>query len=96
MTSANDCTHSNELARARQLAVPNALRDKLIKGQLAHALSIKLVSSIEIVGYAAAARFDSILIDLEHSPFSLDTTNQLSCAALAHRCVKYPVRPADQ
>ena len=74
---------SDGLAAARQVAVPNPLRNKLIKGELAHALSIKLVSSIEIVGYAATAKYDSILIDLEHSPFGLETTNQLSCAALA-------------
>jgi 4-hydroxy-2-oxoheptanedioate aldolase len=84
MTAANIGSAANELAAARRLAVPNALRNKLINGQLSHALSIKLVSSIEIVGFAAAAKYDSILIDLEHSPFGLDTTNQLSCAALAH------------
>lgn len=84
MTLANDYTSSDDLTAARQIAVPNALRNKLIKGQLAHALSVKLVSSVEIVGYAAAAKYDSILIDLEHSPFGLETTNQLSCAALAH------------
>lgn len=71
------------LAAARAVAAPNPLRNKLVKGQLAHALSIKLVSSVEIVGYAASAGYDSILIDLEHSPFGLETTNQLSCAALA-------------
>ena len=84
MTAANNDTTANELAAARRFAVPNALRNKLLNGQLAHALSIKLVSSVEIVGFAAAAKYDSILIDLEHSPFGLDTTNQLSCAALAH------------
>ena len=81
MLSAN--VEADGLAAARQVAVPNPLRNKLIKGQLAHALSIKLVSSVEVVGYAAAAKYDSILIDLEHSPFGLETTNQLSCAALA-------------
>jgi hypothetical protein len=84
MTSSNvDANGTDGLAAARQVSVPNPLRNKLIKGQLAHALSIKLISSIEIVGYAAAAKYDSILIDLEHSPFGLETTNQLSCAALA-------------
>ena len=88
MTSPNS-NGTDGLAAARQVAVPNPLRNKLIKGQLAHALSIKLVSSIEIVGYAAAAKYDSILIDLEHSPFGLETTNQLSCAALALGYVKF-------
>lgn len=76
-------TNSEELDSARQVAVVNPLKNKLVKGQLAHALSIKLVSNIEVVGYAAAAKYDSVLIDLEHSAFGLETTNQLSCAALA-------------
>lgn len=75
---------SKELAAARLIARRNPLREKLVQGQLAHALSIKLVSSIEIIGYAAAVNYDSVLIDLEHSAFSLDTTNQLCCAALAN------------
>jgi 2-keto-3-deoxy-L-rhamnonate aldolase RhmA len=76
-------TNSEELDSARQIAVVNPLKNKLVKGQLAHALSIKLVSNIEVIGYAAAAKYDSVLIDLEHSAFGLETTNQLSCAALA-------------
>ena len=73
---------SPELAAARQIAVRNPLREKLDNGELAHSLSVKLVSSIEIVGYAAAAGYDAILVDLEHSAFGLDVTNQLSVSAL--------------
>lgn len=79
MTKLNE---TDGLAAARLTAAPNVLREKLNNGQLAHALSIKLVSSIEVVGYAKAAGYDCILIDLEHSAFGLETTNQLSCAAL--------------
>lgn len=75
---------SQQLQAARQIARRNPLKEKLIKGQLAHALSVKLVSSIEIIGYASAVGYDSVLIDLEHSPFGLETTNQLCCAALAN------------
>jgi hypothetical protein len=75
-------TDSTGLIAARKAAAPNPLKSKLVKGELAHALSIKIISSIEIVGYAASAGYDCVLIDLEHSSFGLDTTNQLSCAAL--------------
>jgi 2-keto-3-deoxy-L-rhamnonate aldolase RhmA len=75
-------TDSTGLVAARKAAAPNPLKSKLVKGELAHALSIKIISSIEIVGYAASAGYDCVLIDLEHSSFGLDTTNQLSCAAL--------------
>ncbi|WWC93570.1 hypothetical protein V866_000405 [Kwoniella sp. B9012] len=67
---------------ARKFATPNPLKEKLDAGVLAHALSIKIVRSVEVLGFAKAAGYDAVLIDLEHSPFGLETTNQLSCAAL--------------
>ncbi|KAK6910689.1 hypothetical protein I203_104721 [Kwoniella mangroviensis CBS 8507] len=67
---------------ARKFATPNPLKEKLDAGVLAHALSIKIVRSVEVLGFAKAAGYDAVLIDLEHSPFRLETTNQLSCAAL--------------
>jgi hypothetical protein len=73
---------SDPLALARQAAVPNRLKECVTSGRLAHSFSIKLVKTVEIVHYAAAAGYDAILIDLEHSSFGLETTNQLSCAAL--------------
>lgn len=71
------------LAAARKKAVPNILKERLEAGRLAHSFSIKLISNVEIVQYAAAAGYDAILIDLEHSQFSLSTSNQLSCVALS-------------
>ncbi|WWD02368.1 hypothetical protein V865_000407 [Kwoniella europaea PYCC6329] len=67
---------------ARKFATPNPLKEKLDAGVLAHALSIKIVQSVEVLGFAKSAGYDAVLIDLEHSPFGLETTNQLSCAAL--------------
>ncbi|WWC60734.1 uncharacterized protein I303_103310 [Kwoniella dejecticola CBS 10117] len=71
------------IEQARAFATPNPLKEKLDAGVLAHALSIKIVSSIEVLGFAKSAGYDACLIDLEHSPFGLETTNQLSCAALS-------------
>ncbi len=68
--------------QARQTIIPNRLQDRMAEGKLAHSFSLKLVSNIEVVHYAAVAGYDAVLIDLEHSSFSLDTTNQLSVAAL--------------
>ncbi|WVQ68280.1 uncharacterized protein L199_006487 [Kwoniella botswanensis] len=73
---------SPTIESARKFATPNPLKEKLDAGVLAHALSIKIVRSVEVLGFAKAAGYDAVLIDLEHSPFGLETTNQLSCAAL--------------
>ncbi|KAM0332347.1 hypothetical protein ACHAQA_002624 [Verticillium albo-atrum] len=63
-------------------AIPHSLREKLLRDEVASTLSIKLVKSVEIVGIAKTAGFDGILIDMEHSSFDLETTNQLCVAAL--------------
>lgn len=70
------------LSKARQHVHVNVVKEKLLKGELAHSFSIKLIGNVEIVFYAAAAGYDAVLIDLEHSSFGLETTNQLSTAAL--------------
>jgi len=41
-------------------------------------MTVRLVSSVEIVRIAKTAGFDAIYVDLEHSAFSLETTGQLS------------------
>lgn len=73
---------TQELEKARTFAVPNTLKQRIAAGKLAHSFSIKLISNVEIIHYAATAGYDAVLIDLEHSSFSLDTANQLSCCAL--------------
>jgi 2-keto-3-deoxy-L-rhamnonate aldolase RhmA len=74
---------NSELAKARAQAVPNRVKEKLAKGQLSHAFSIKMIDNVEVVGFAAVAGFDAVLIDLEHSSFGIREANQLSCMALS-------------
>ena len=45
-------------------------------------MTVRLVSSVEIVRIAKTAGFDALYIDLEHSAFSIQTTSQLSVMAL--------------
>jgi 2-keto-3-deoxy-L-rhamnonate aldolase RhmA len=45
-------------------------------------MTVRPVSSVEIVRIAKTAGFDAIYVDLEHSSFSLETTGQLSVMAL--------------
>ena len=63
-------------------SVLTSLKDKLARGALVASMTVRLVSSVEIVRIAKTAGFDAIYIDLEHSAFSLETTCQLSVMAL--------------
>jgi 2-keto-3-deoxy-L-rhamnonate aldolase RhmA len=60
----------------------NPLKDKLARGEVAASMTVRLVSSVEIVRIAKTAGFDAIYIDLEHSAFSIETTTQISVMAL--------------
>ncbi|KAI3391772.1 hypothetical protein diail_6821 [Diaporthe ilicicola] len=64
------------------VSIPHSMRDKLVRNEIACTLSIKLVKSVEMPGMAKTAGYDGILIDMEHSSFDLETTSQLSIAAL--------------
>lgn len=63
--------------------VPNRVLETLRRGDVATALSIRLVRTPEIVLLARAAGFDGVFVDLEHSTISPDAVSHISLAALA-------------
>ncbi|GAA5868644.1 hypothetical protein JCM3774_003610 [Rhodotorula dairenensis] len=78
------------------IAVPNRLKERLDRDEVGSSMSVKLCTSVEIVGLAKAAGYEAILVDMEHNAFSLSTTNQLSCAALAHHITSLVRVPANE
>ena len=62
--------------------IPNVFREKLLRNEVAYTLSIKLLTTVEIPVIAAGAGYTGIFIDMEHSPFSLETVSQLCITAL--------------
>jgi len=64
------------------LAVRNAVKERLARGEVAASMTVRLTRGIEIAGLAASAGFDSLYVDLEHSSLSLETTSQICIAAL--------------
>jgi len=64
------------------MTIPNSLKEKILRGEVAYTLSVKMVRTVELPMIAKTAGFDGILIDMEHSSFDLDTTSQLCIAAL--------------
>src|ERR1700694_2858911 len=62
--------------------VRNPVKEKLARGEGGASMTALLVSSIEILRIAKSAGFDSLYVDLEHSSFSMETTNQICVMAL--------------
>lgn len=63
--------------------VRNHVQEKLLRDEVVTSMIVRLVRSIEIVRIARTAGFDTIYVDLEHNPFSLESTGQICLAALA-------------
>lgn len=60
----------------------NQVREKLARDEVVASMTVRLVRGIEIAQIAASAGFDSLYVDMEHSPLTLDMTGQLCMAAL--------------
>ncbi|MEL0111525.1 MAG: aldolase/citrate lyase family protein [Rickettsiales bacterium] len=61
----------------------STVKDKLASGGVVSSMTVRLVPSVEIVSVIKTAGFDSFYIDLEHSPLSIETTNQIATTAIA-------------
>ena len=59
------------------------VKDKLATGGVVSSMTVRPVPSVEIVQIIKTAGFDTFYIDLEHSPLTIETTNQIATMALA-------------
>lgn len=60
----------------------NATKEKLRRGERAYGYGVRFFGGTEVARFAAAAGFDFLFVDAEHSAFSLETTTALLRAAL--------------
>ena len=61
----------------------NKVRDKLARDEVVDSMTARLIRGIEVAQIAATAGFDSLYVDLEHGPLTIDITGQICIAALA-------------
>ncbi len=65
-----------------EVHLTNHLKQKMLRGEVASSMTVRLVQGIEIVQVAKTAGFDSLYVDMEHSTFSIEATSQICIAAL--------------
>ena len=75
--------------------VSNNVKEKLARDEVVASITVRLVRGIEIARIAKSAGFDSLYIDLEHSPLSLEATGQIAMAALALAIAPFVRVPAN-
>ena len=63
--------------------VRNKVREKLARDEVVASMTARLIRGIEVAQIAATAGFDSLYVDLEHGPLTIDVTGQICLAALA-------------
>lgn len=61
----------------------NTVKDKLARDEVVTSMTVRLVDRPAIATLAAAAGYDTIYVDLEHSPLSLQATSDICIAAMA-------------
>lgn len=69
----------------------NHAKEKLARGETVYSMTVRLVRTVDIASIAYTAGFDSVYIDMEHSPFPLDAAAQI-CMACNHLGVTPLVR----
>jgi 2-keto-3-deoxy-L-rhamnonate aldolase RhmA len=72
----------------------NHLRQKLARGEVATSMIVRMSRGPEVGAIAQAAGFDSLYIDLEHSPLGLETVSVLCHSAQAARVTPLARVPA--
>ena len=73
----------------------SSVKDKLAAGGVVSSMTVRLIPSVDIVQIIKSAGFDTFYIDLEHSPLSIETANNLASAALLAGCDCFARVPAN-
>jgi 2-keto-3-deoxy-L-rhamnonate aldolase RhmA len=60
----------------------NSMKQKLAAGELVLCINLRLARSVDIAMVAKAGGYDALYVDMEHSPYSIETTATICAAAL--------------
>ena len=60
----------------------NHMKQKLAAGELVLVMNLRLARTVDIAMVAEAGGYDAIYVDMEHSPYSIETTATICAAAL--------------
>jgi 2-keto-3-deoxy-L-rhamnonate aldolase RhmA len=60
----------------------NSMKQKLAAGQLVLCMNLRLARTVDIAMVAKAGGYDALYVDMEHSPYSIDTAATICAAAI--------------
>src|ERR1051326_7596944 len=59
-----------------------SMRNKLAAGELVLCMNLRLARSVDIAMVAKAGGYDALYVDMQHAPYSIETTSTICAAAL--------------
>ena len=59
-----------------------SMKDKLAAGELVLCMNLRLARSVDIAMVAKAGGYDALYVDMQHAPYSIETTSTICAAAL--------------
>src|ERR1700741_2884041 len=60
----------------------NSMRQKLAAGKLVLCMNLRLARTVDIAMVAKAGGYDALYVDMQHAPYSIETTSTICAAAL--------------
>jgi len=60
----------------------NSMKQKLAEGELVLCMNLRLARTVDIAMVAKAGGYDALYVDMEHSPYSIDTAATICAAAI--------------
>src|SRR5947208_715946 len=60
----------------------NSMKQRLAAGELVLCMNLRLARSVDIAMVAKAGGYDALYVDMEHSPYSIETTSTICAAAI--------------
>ncbi len=60
----------------------NLTKQKLAGGELVLCMNLRLARSVDIAMVAKAGGYDALYVDMQHAPYSIDTTATICAAAI--------------
>ena len=59
-----------------------SMKEKLAAGELVLCMNLRLARSVDIAMVAKAGGYDALYVDMQHAPYSIETTSTICAAAL--------------
>src|SRR6201989_2781758 len=60
----------------------NSMKQRLAAGDLLRCMNLRLARTVDIAMVAKAGGYDALYVDMEHSPYSIDTAATICAAAI--------------